>query len=134
MTIFVFTLAGAGLLWAAIHPTLPGDRGYLIFAVSFLITAFLSFRHKQRARLLANYTGIYWIGLSGWRSVKWEEITDYYEIYIGRMGLTSFIVTPHHRFMLSENGWTNVSILRACVQQRATRAQARAWRRRSFGR
>lgn len=80
------------------------------------------------AQILTDDTRLYWLGLRGWRSVLWEEITDYYEERLPKSGsLASIIETPIHRFMLTEASWTNVPALRRCVQLRATRARATNW-------
>lgn len=122
---------GMLVIWSMLRHKTPADSSGWLIAVPALSGATVLWRRKRRARILADYQGLHWIALFGWQFVAWEEITDYYEVSIGRAGMTSVIVTPRHKFILPETGWTNISDLRASVQQRATRAHAMSWRRRA---
>ncbi len=93
----------------------------------FVLSALALTIYQLRARIVADDTRLYWRGMRGWRSVRWDEIHDYYRKRLPKGQIAFAIITPQKTLLLTEAAWTNLPALRELVQQRATSAFAKTW-------
>ncbi len=99
----------------------------IIFGVLFLFLALFGLLFQFRCRVIAERQQLHSVGVLRRRSVYWEEVRDYYEIKTGKFGVLSTVETDAGKIGLGSEGWTHIEEFRAVVQQRATRARAKAW-------
>lgn len=90
---------------------------------------------RLHARILARSDGLRWLGLGGWKSVRWEEVTDYYEKQptqaqgssrSSRIAVVSVVKTPAAKFSFT-SAWSDAEALRAQITFHAVSSQAQHW-------
>ena len=137
LLIAIFIVSGALCFWFNAHAPQPRDIGLFPTGVLLCSAALPLMLYMLFARLRVDDTGLHWLGMRGWQTVLWEEITDYYRER--RPGtartmpyLATIIVTAKQKFLLSDASWTNLAALRECVQKRAKLAASSSWENRDF--
>lgn len=137
----------AGMIWAFgslifIVQFLPssgrgttlGDHVALsIMGMLFLGPGTYYFLFYFRRRVIADENGVRWRSLlQGWRTARWNEITDYYENYVfdligNNAHQTPVICIGKHSFALTSFHPEEVARLKAQIQVRAISAKTKEW-------
>ncbi len=124
------SVAGIVIFWM---PTPAGSRrpfedsavSTLVF--SLLLLARLVFGiYGLRARIVADEVWLRWRDLSGWKEVRWEEVSDFYDqVFKGKT--SAVFETPAGLLRVSSENWTHVDGLRDLAVKRANHAPNREW-------
>lgn len=135
--IFVVLCAPTGvMMWFGAHnptKTGPPSAGDVIFvqtsAIALLVTAAVLAMWQMRARIVADADGPRWRRFGGWKSVRWEEVRDYYDRLPSQAQRNSFsaVIKTAAGPVCFNSDWTDAAALRDLVERRATNAAVREW-------
>ena len=134
-------LLGRGaLVWAPPSPSQASSRSLTEtekWAITSLCSLLATFAFAATAYcrrcwcVVAEESGLRWQRGGKWKSVNWNEITDYWldlsETGRSRLGLFCFVETATQKIKFPQKEWTNGTALQALIQQRATSASSKEW-------
>ncbi len=114
-------------------PPSPGET--LLFAASSLICFFclcVLVWWLLRACVLGDAAGLRWRGLGGWKRVRWNEVSDFYEKLSVRNrsrapSAAGCILEVASRKIRFSRDWSNAEALRELVAQNAINSRAAGW-------
>ncbi len=90
-----------------------------------------------RGEVRADETGLRWrSGMSGWKSARWEEISDFYLGGLGPHAKSKIVETPAGKLELNR-AYSNIELVAEVAEQvraRAVNARARDWEQHNFRR
>jgi hypothetical protein len=92
----------------------------------FFVPAVLVAVWLRRAEIVADEETLCWQGLGRRRCVRWEDVTDYYDLPLPR-GKRSAVETVAGKLPLWGDSVKNIKPLRVVIERQVTNARARGW-------
>jgi hypothetical protein len=129
----VLFFAGIGALCVSLPFLFPSrpeqqDNGDIVFilvgGLLFLLLSLLGIFYLLYTEIRATEEGLCWRTWRGWKSARWDEVTDFYE---KRIEKANIIETPAGNITIQNEIWTNWKPLREIVARRANKALNSEW-------